>query len=355
MSTTQFIQSLLKWLASPGQYASQLGTAIRSAGDLWSSTETQSKLDEKISGVRAGENVTIDVSDPYNPKINAIGTGFGDMNKSVYDPTGVEADAFDRANHHGDIDAGDIDGLATVATSGSYNDLSDKPASGGDVTGPAGATAGNFPVLDATGKVLSDSGSKPADFASAAQGGKADTAVQPARTVGTGTGLTGGGDLSADRTIALNSGSIASLAKADSALQASDIGSSVQPYDVDTAKTDVAQAWTETQRGTIVPVAPAATMTLNLNDGQEFRLSAGLNQNATVQLSNADSHIGAKFSFTGYNNGTGGYTLSYGSGMVSIGGASPTAIPTAASAKWRVDGQIVAAGEYHFTTRGVGA
>lgn len=52
-------------------------------------------------------------------------------------------------------------------------------------------------------------------IASAAQGALAATAVQPARSVGAGTGLTGGGDLSADRTIALNASSIASLALAD--------------------------------------------------------------------------------------------------------------------------------------------
>lgn len=34
----------------------------------------------------------------------------------------------------------------------------------GDVTGPATSTAGNLPVLDSTGKILSDSGTKPADF-----------------------------------------------------------------------------------------------------------------------------------------------------------------------------------------------
>jgi hypothetical protein len=316
MSTTQFIQSLLKWLASPGQYASQLGAAIRSAGDLWSSTETQSKLDEKISGVRAGENVTIDVSDPYNPKINAIGTGFGDMNKSVYDPTGVEADAFDRANHHGDIDAGDIDGLAAVATSGDYDDLTNKPSLA------AVATSGEYGDLTGKPTLGTAAAADTGDFATAAQGSLADSAVQPA--------------------------DIADM------LETTDIGVTVQAYDAATAKTDVAQAWTETQRGTIVPVTPGATMTLNLNDGQEFRLNAGLDQNATVQLSNADSHIGAKFSLTGYNNGTGGYTLSYGTGLISIGGASPTAIPTGANAKWRVDGQIVASGEYHFTTRGVG-
>lgn len=333
----KFIDSLIAWLSNPGARAAELATAIRSAGSLWSSTETQSKLDEKITSIQAGENVTINWLDPFSPIINAQGTGFGDMSASMYDPTSVQADAFDRANHHGNVPAANVTGLAAVATSGSYNDLSDKPAAGGDVTGPAGATAGNFPALDATGKILSDSGKKPADFATSTQGGKADTAVQPARTVGTGTGLTGGGDLSADRTIALTAGSVASLAKADSA-----------------AQLNAPQAWTETQRGTIVLVAPAATMTLNLNDGQEFRMSAGLNQNATVQLSNADSHVGAKFSFTGYNNGTGGFTLSYGTGLISIGGASPTAIPTGANAEWRIDGQIVAAGKYQFTARGVG-
>ena len=47
----------------------------------------------------------------------------------------------------------------------------------------------------------------------------ADTAVQPAITISAGTGLTGGGDLSTSRTLSLSSGSIASLALADTALQ----------------------------------------------------------------------------------------------------------------------------------------
>lgn len=51
------------------------------------------------------------------------------------------------------------------------------------------------------------------------------------RTISAGDGLTGGGDLSANRSLALSSASIASLAKADSALQPASIGSSVQAYD----------------------------------------------------------------------------------------------------------------------------
>lgn len=63
-----------------------------------------------------------------------------------------------------------------------------------------------------------------ADFADALQGAKADSAVQPAREVNTGTGLTGGGDLSANRTIALSTGALASLEKADSAVQPGALG-----------------------------------------------------------------------------------------------------------------------------------
>ncbi len=58
-------------------------------------------------------------------------------------------------------------------------------------------------------------------FATAQQGNRADTAVQPTRTVSAGTGLTGGGTLAQNITLALSSTSLASLAKADSAVQPS--------------------------------------------------------------------------------------------------------------------------------------
>lgn len=57
-----------------------------------------------------------------------------------------------------------------------------------DITGKAdkvaSATNGNFAGLDANGN-LTDSGSKTADFATAAQGGKADTAIQSVKVNGT--------------------------------------------------------------------------------------------------------------------------------------------------------------------------
>lgn len=55
-------------------------------------------------------------------------------------------------------------------------------------------------------------------FATAAQGAKADTAVQPARQIIAGSNLTGGGDLSADRTLGLDSATQTTLVKADGAV-----------------------------------------------------------------------------------------------------------------------------------------
>lgn len=71
------------------------------------------------------------------------------------------------------------------------------------------------------------------DFATAAQGAVADSAVQPSRTISAGTGLTGGGTLAANRTLSLNAGSIASLAKADSAVQSVVAGTNVIVDDTD--------------------------------------------------------------------------------------------------------------------------
>jgi hypothetical protein len=79
----------------------------------------------------------------------------GDMFAATYDPTGIEADAFDRANHTGSQLAATISDLSTVATSGSYTDLSDTP------------TLGTAAATDSSA------------YATATQGGKADTAIQP--------------------------------------------------------------------------------------------------------------------------------------------------------------------------------
>lgn len=67
-------------------------------------------------------------------------------------------------------------------------DLADSALQAADIAGKAdkvsGATADNFAGLDANGN-LKDSGSKASDFATAAQGAKADTAIQSVKVNGT--------------------------------------------------------------------------------------------------------------------------------------------------------------------------
>lgn len=357
----KFIDSLIAWLTNPGAKAAELAAAIRSAGSLWSSTETQSKLDEKITSIQAGENVTINWLDPLSPIINAQGTGFGDMAASMYDPTSVQADAFDRANHHGNIPAGNVTGLATVATSGSYNDLSDTPPAGGTVS----SVALTVPTgLSVAGSPITTTGTFVVTYAAGYQG---YTSAEATKLSGI--------EASADVTDAGNVGSSIHGATAKTTpVDADEIGlidsaasnvlkrvtwanvkATLKSY-FDTLYGALATAnlWAKTQRGTVVVVNSGTTITLDLDQGQIFRLnSPGLAHNATVQLANANNHIGAKFQFTGYQN-AGGNTLSYGSGLVPIGAASAPAIPSGASAKFRMDGDIVASGEYQFTTRGVG-
>lgn len=84
-----------------------------------------------------------------------ISAGVGDMLTATYDPQGIGGDAFDLSNMTGLLSATLVSGLATVATSGAYADLSGKPA-----LGTAAAAQST-------------------DFATAAQGTKADSAVQP--------------------------------------------------------------------------------------------------------------------------------------------------------------------------------
>jgi hypothetical protein len=93
--------------------------------------------------------------------------------------------------------------LATVATSGAYGDLSGRPtipSAPGDV---GAAPAVHTHVLADITDAGTAAAAAAADFATAAQGALAATAVQPARTITTGTGLSGGGSLAADRTVSL--------------------------------------------------------------------------------------------------------------------------------------------------------
>jgi hypothetical protein len=69
------------------------------------------------------------------------------------------------ADYEPDLGAPSANGQILASTTGKVRSW--VTAGAGDVVGPASAVAGNLAALDATGKILADSGSKPADFAAA--------------------------------------------------------------------------------------------------------------------------------------------------------------------------------------------
>lgn len=97
----------------------------------------------------------------------------------------------------------------------------------------------------------------------------ADTSVQPARTLTAGTGLTGGGNLSADRTIALNSTSIASLAKADTAVQPGSLAAIATSGSASDLITGTVPAAT-------LPVATTSTLGAVKVDGTSITITSGV-------------------------------------------------------------------------------
>jgi len=95
---------------------------------------------------------------------------------------------------------------------------------------------------------------------------------------------------------------------ADSALQSSDIGSTVQAYDADTAKTDTAQTFTASQRGTVTS-----------DNDLSFDLSATNNFSCTPTGTGT-------LTFTNHTSGQSGFVLLDNSGGHAITAAATTKI-----------------------------
>ena len=123
-----------------------------------------------------GIETNADVTDATN--VNAAGAVMesdvdakGDIFVATADNT-VTRLAVGTNNHVLTADSSEASGVKWAAASGGGS---------GDVVGPSSATNNNFVAFDGTtGKLVKDSGAAASAFATAAQGAKADTAVQPA-------------------------------------------------------------------------------------------------------------------------------------------------------------------------------
>ena len=103
----------------------------------------------------------------------------------------------------------------------------------------------------------------------------------------------------------------------ENGLVSSDIGSTVQAHDADTAKTDVAQTFTAAQRGTVSALTPGATVTPDFEVANNFSLT--LDQ--ATQIANPTNLTAGQAGAIAITNGSSAYAVSYGSAWKFEGGA----------------------------------
>ena len=106
-------------------------------------------------------------------------------------------------------------------------------------------------------------------------------------------------------------------AKADT----SDIGSTIQAFDADTAKTDTAQTFTAAQRGTIGTLTDGATITPDFATANNFTVTLAGNRTIANPTNLTAGQSGSIFIV---QDGTGSRTAAWGSYWDFAGGTAPT-------------------------------
>lgn len=106
------------------------------------------------------------------------------------------------------------------------------------------------------------------------------------------------------------------------------IGTDVQAYDVDTAKTDVAQSFTAAQRGSVSALTDGSTITPDFAVANNFSVTLGGNRT----LANPTNLVAGQSGVIKLTqDGTGSRTLAFGSYWDFAAGAAPTLTTTAAA------------------------
>ena len=119
----------------------------------------------------------------------------------------------------------------------------------------------------------------------------------------------------------------------DNLLESGDIGTTVQGYDADTAKTDTAQTYTAAQRGPITTLTDGATITPDFAASNNYTVTLGGNRTLANPSNLTAGQSGSIFIL---QDSSGSRTLSFGSYWDFASGTAPT-LTTDASAVDRVD------------------
>lgn len=106
------------------------------------------------------------------------------------------------------------------------------------------------------------------------------------------------------------------------------IGTDVQAYDADTAKTDVVQAFTAAQRGAVSALTDGATITPDFAVANNFSVTLGGNRT----LANPSNLVAGQSGVIKISqDGTGSRTLAFGSYWKFVAGTAPTLTTTASA------------------------
>jgi hypothetical protein len=266
------------------------------------------------------------------------GGGGGDMEASIYDPGNVASDVFDMDNM--------VEGVNTKIMTASERSKLSGIESGADVTDATNvAAAGAFMKasddLDditegATNKhFTSTEKTKLSGIASGATANSSDaTLLNRANHTGTQalSTISDAGTLAGKSSVNNGDWSGTDLAVANGGTGASDaagartnlglvIGSDVQAYDADTAKTDVAQTWTAAQQfgqvtGTVTAVG---ALNLDCSAGNDFTKTIAGNSTFTVSNVPSSKAFDLRLLLT-YTSGT----ITWFSGIEWVGDTAPT-------------------------------
>ena len=129
----------------------------------------------------------------------------------------------------------------------------------------------------------------------------------------------------------------------ENGLTSSSIGSTVQAFDADTAKTDVAQTFTAGQRGAITTLTSGATVTPDFAVSNNFTLTLGESLTFANPTNLTAGQSGSIFLV---QDGTGSRTITWGSYFDWAGGTAPTLSTDAASVD-RLDFIVRTTGSIH--------
>ena len=122
-----------------------------------------------------------------------------------------------------------------------------------------------------------------------------------------------------------------------------DIGSTIQAFDADTAKTDVAQTYTAAQRGAITTLTDGATVTPDLAASNNYTLTLGGNRTIANPTNCTAGQSGSIFLV---QDGTGSRTAAWGTYWDFAGGVAPV-LTTTANAVDRIDYVVRSSSSIH--------